>query len=245
MSVTLIMMLMVPTFATDQSSGKKTKGDERQRHSNRKQKPHKSLAQKKRQRQAKERVLSKQLREKKRASGRDSKLYDQNRVTGEPPRKSLSKSMLDLLPELCNFSDYGEYGDIKFPSSIDFIKIMLIFKGEFLKYLPWWVCQDPEMVRLAVLSYGLALKYADQYLQEDYGTVKLAVQSCGIALKYASNDLKKDFDIALTAVKQNPDALQYVLGDLKNNHLISDQLYRSKGNSNCSMGWYSNTHPTT
>ena len=73
-----------------------------------------------------------------------------------------------------------------------------------LKYASSELCDDEEIVRLAIKRSYDALKYASKRLRDDEEIVRLAIErSYGKTLKYASKRLRDDEEIVRLAIEES------------------------------------------
>lgn len=85
----------------------------------------------------------------------------------------------------------------------------LLTSGMQLGVAPAHICEDAELVELAVAQNGFALEHASKELRACTQIVQAAVDSKGMALKFASADLQSERRIVLTAVRENGMALRF------------------------------------
>mmetsp|Transcript_6463 Transcript_6463/g.8366 ORF Transcript_6463/g.8366 Transcript_6463/m.8366 type:complete len:171 (+) Transcript_6463:274-786(+) len=78
------------------------------------------------------------------------------------------------------------------------------------------MCNNKEIVLIALKSCGESLYYVSNRLKNDYDVVKVAVLQEGNALCYASKRLQNHIDIIIYAISQNLNALRFVDQKIKN-----------------------------
>jgi hypothetical protein len=89
-----------------------------------------------------------------------------------------------------------------------------------LQHLSPELQNDPEIVKLAVITCSFSLRYASPELQNDPEIVSLAVQKYGYALEHASPELQNNPEIVKLAVHKNGESLKYASQKIRNNREI-------------------------
>ena len=187
--------------------------------------------------------------------GRDAKRQQQTAVMREPPRRGITKTMASLIPR------YGYSKDdesCRFPSTTSEIIACLHHSDEIMKYLPWWVSYNSEIIlELQLMKQNSYVSPLLRYVldQEVYtheiiaaavskngmelefipGSMKFqchvmdAIQQNGLALKFAPLDYKDDPVIVMMAIEQNPGSFEYASENLRGDFYIIKSALKGDG----------------
>ena len=186
--------------------------------------------------------------------GRDAKRQQQTRVMREPPRRGITRTMASLIPR------YGYSNDdesCRFPSTTYEIITCLHHSDEIMKYLPWWVSYNSEIIlelqlmkqnsyvspfgyvldqevntheiiAAAVSKNGMELKFIPGSKQLQCHVMD-AVKQNGLALQFALPDYKDDRVLVMMAIEQNPGSFEYASENLRGDFYIIKSALKGDG----------------
>ena len=116
-------------------------------------------------------------------------------------------------------------------TDVNNMKPIVRLNGLALKATPAALCDDRELVTIAVQNNGLALRFASERLKGDREIAMLAVQQNPDAFSMLSFKLRQDLQLAIIAVRHRGLSLQSVHPKLKQNFHIVLAAVQQNGNA--------------
>jgi hypothetical protein len=97
-----------------------------------------------------------------------------------------------------------------------------------LRFAPKNICNDIDVIRVAVTRDGTELRYASDTLKDNDDIIRVAIEQNGEALAYASERLKNNTDIVRTAISKSALAFHFASDRLKDNdNIVRETISRN------------------
>lgn len=131
------------------------------------------------------------------------------------------KDVYDKVPVYW-WSDWLENASEKDLSDIEFVKKLVIRRGECFSAAPAAVRADRSTALKAIRDFSYAINFASEELQNDRGFVLQAIEQRSDVFQYLKDKFKDDKKVALAAVGRSGWNLEYVSKRLKNDTDLVD-----------------------